>query len=222
MKKILLFLAILPSILFAQIGQIQTTGKQYENVGRHMIRYIATNQYELLMRSNNPYEDKTVLLSLGTGPTEAATSLSHLYAIFNDYGQSFNLQGYSFSIEDRKKICAQVAYAAGELCISKSELTDEILTLIMDKGADYGELAVSQGYAPTGDYLLSFDTYGFTEFVRINKDISAQMSRTYNDFDELSKEDVQVLRKAIRENYTSVTHALLGLTVCGVILGEDK
>lgn len=221
MKKTLLFLAMLPSVLFAQIGPIQITGKQYEHVGRHMIRYVATNQYEFIIKSNNQYEDKTVRLSLGTGPTEAATSLSHLYAIFNDYGQSFNLQGYTFSIEDGKKICAQVAYTAGELCISKSELIDEMLTLIMDYGAEYGELAVSQGYAPTGDYLLSFDTYGFTEFVRINKDISARMSRTYNDFDELTKDDVRVLREAIRENYTSVTHALLGVTVCDVILGEE-
>lgn len=220
MKKILFLLALLPCLLHAQIGQIQTTGKQYENVGRHMIRYVATNQYELLFVSDNPYEDKFVRLTLGTGPTEAATSLSHLYAIFNDYGQSFNLQGYSFSIEDRKKICAQVAYAAGELCISKSELSDEMLTLIIDHGAECGEMAISQGYAPTGDYLISFDAYGFTEFVRIGKDISSRMSRTYNDFEELTIEDVRVLYDAIRENYTSVTHASLGVMICSEILGE--
>ena len=219
MKKILFLLALLPCLLHAQIGQIQTIGSKFEKIGRHMIRYVATNQYELLFVSDNPYEDKFVRLTLGTGPTEAAYSLANLYSTFRGDGNSFDLQGNTFSIEG-KKICANVAYATGELCISKSELSDEMLTLIIDHGAEYGHMAISQGYASTGDYLISFDTYGFTEFVRIGKDISSRMSRTYNDFEELTIEDVRVLYDAIRENYNSVTHASLGVMICSEILGE--
>jgi hypothetical protein len=221
MKKILLFVSIMPSIIFAQIGSIQTEGKQFEHVGHYMVRYVATNQYELLIQSDNHYEDKIVRLSLGSGPTEAVTSLSHLHETFYGIGQSFTLQGYTFGIDD-KMLCAQVSSATGNFCISANELCDEMLTLIIDKGAEFGELSIVQGYTSTGDYLLSFDTYGFTDFVHIGKDISKRMSHTYNDFETISQNDVRVLRAIIEENYMSVTHASLGIIVCDVILGDYK
>ena len=44
----------------------------------------------------------------------------------------------------------------------------------------------------------------------------------YNDFEQLTPEDVRILRDVIKENYTSVTNALLGMTACDVILGDVK
>lgn len=219
MKKILIFAALIPIYLSAQIDTIQTVGSQTESVGQFMIRDKSTNTYTLVIKSTNPYDNDIVRLKLGAGANEAAKSLASLHDTFYSGSGSFTLQGVTFDIVD-KKLCARVAYAAGDLCIAQSQLHDEILTLIMDQGADYGELAVVQGYTTAGDYLLSFDTYGITDFVRVGFDISSRMSHQYNDFDTLTTDDVRVLRDAIKENYTSVTHSLLGLTVCDVILRD--
>lgn len=221
MKKILLFAALLPAILFAQIGPIQPTGELTESAGHHLLRYKDSDRYELIMRSDNPYERQTVRLNIGTGPTEAALSLANMYATIRNTGQTFTLQGYTFRIGERI-ICVETDGATGDICISKNELQDDMLTLIMDMGADYGELSISQGYAPSGNYLLSFDTYNFTTYVSIGFDISGRMSRKYADFDTISLDDIRILREAIRDNYTSVTHAIIGITVCNVLLGESE
>ncbi|MBR0544370.1 MAG: hypothetical protein IIW98_08015, partial [Bacteroidaceae bacterium] len=99
MKKTLLFIAVLPSILFAQIGQIQTHEKPYEFVvGSKIYRKVATDAYYLRIDSDNEFEDKTATLDLGIGPAEAMTSLSNLYALYDQGESDFNLQGYHFGV----------------------------------------------------------------------------------------------------------------------------
>ena len=49
MKKILLFIALLPLMVFSQIGSIAPTGNQYERVGENMIRYKETNEYAMVI-----------------------------------------------------------------------------------------------------------------------------------------------------------------------------
>lgn len=216
MKKILLFtFAILSVASYAQIGPIQTTGENYRRVGQYMLNYPRTNRYLLLLQDGTD----EVRLNLGVGPTEAAQSLSNLHdATFED-GKSFTLQGRVYGIRD-KKVCVHEAYVRDGLCISDAELKSEILTLIMDYGAEFGDLAISKGYATNGTFMLLFDSYGIVEGVMIGFDVSDRLSHQYNDFDKLSKDDIRILREIIRENYTSVTNALLGITVCDVILGE--
>lgn len=218
MKKILPFaFAILSSASHAQIGPIQTTGEKYHRVGTHMLNYPRTDRYILLLTDGN----EEARLNLGVGPTEAATSLAYLYETIFDEGKTFALQGRMYDVND-KKICVHDAYSLGGLCISESEIRSEFLTLIMEQGAEYGEMAISQGSRSIGSFMVMFEKYGIADCFYFGSDVSDRLSRRYNDFEQLSKDDVRILRDVITANYTSVTNALLGLTACDVILGEAK
>ena len=208
MKKILLFIALLPFIAFAQIGTITPTGNQYEPIGKNMIRYKATNEYELVINDD-------VRIPLGEGPTAACNSLANLHSVIYNEGQTFTLNGYDFVIGD-KTICLQ----HGEWCITSDQLSKEMVTLIMEWGADFGELSIDIGYGPIGQYYLGFDTYGFVQPVTVGIDISSRMSHVYQLGEHLSLEDVRVLREAVAENYTSIQNGALAIMICDVILGE--
>ena len=215
MKKILLFaICLLSAACYAQIGSIETTGEKYKRVGQFMLNYPATNRYLLLLKDGT----EEVRLNLGVGPTEAAQSLAHLYEVIYDEGKTFTLQGRRYDVNDQK-ICVHDAYSFDGLCISGNEIKNEILTLI-DYGAEFGDLAITQGYTVNGTYMLIFETYGIVEGLIVGVNVSDRMSRKYNDFEKLSKDDVRVLRDAIRENYMSVKNGALAMMICDVILGE--
>ena len=217
MKKILLFSALLPVCIFAQIGPIQTTGEQYRSVGNHMQNFYRTNRYILLLTDGT----EEVRLNLGVGPTEAATSLAHLYEAIFEEGKTFALQGRMYDVSD-KKICVHDAYSLEGLCISEPEIRSEFLTLIIEQGAEYGEIAISQGSKSIGSFMVLFEKYGIADGFYFGFDVSGRLSRKYNDFERLTKEDVRILRDIIREKYSSVTNAILGITACDVILGETE
>ena len=215
MKKILLFtFCILSAVCHAQIGAIETTGEKYNRVGQFMLNYPRTNRY--LLHLQDGIEE--VNLNLGVGPNEAAMSLAHLYEVIYEDGKTFTLQGRRYDVNDQK-VCVHDSYSLDGLCISGDEIKHEILVLI-DNGADFGELAITQGYTANGTYMLLFETYGVVEGIIVGVNVSERMSRKYNDFEKLDKEDVRVLRNAIRENYTSVTNGAIGMSICDVILGE--
>lgn len=213
MKKILLLFVLLPFMCFGQIGPIQTNGEKYKRVGKYMLNYANTNRYVLLLQNSSD----EVRINLGIGPTEAAKSLAYLYEVIFEEGKTFTLQGRMYDV-NTQKICVHDAYAIDGICISESELKSEILTLIMEQGAEYGEMFITQGSASIGNYMVIFDTYGIVDAFYFGHDVSGSLSRIYNNFEKLSVDDVRILRDLIRDNYTSVTNALLGLTACDVIL----
>lgn len=217
MKKTFLFAALLPAILFAQIGPIQTTGENYHRVGTHMLNYPRTNRYVLLLSDGT----EEVRLNLGVGPTEAATSLSYLYETIFEEGKSFTLQGRVYDVRDNK-ICVHDTYALDGLCITEPEIRSEFLTLIMEQGAEYGEITITQGSKSIGSFVVLFHKYGIADGFYFGFDVSDSLSRRYNDFEQISLEDMRILRDLITENYTSVTHALFGITACDVVLGDEK
>ena len=208
MKNILLFIAFLPLMAFAQIGTITPTGNQYERVGENMIHYKATNGYALVI-------DDDVRLSLGEGPTAACNSLANMYAVIYNAGQTFTVQGHEFMVGD-----GTICLHGDEWCITSEQLSKEMVTLIMECGADFGELSIDIGYEPMGQYYLGFDTYGFVQPVTVGINISSRMSHAYQLGEHLSLEDVRILREAVAENYTSIKNGALAIMICDVILGE--
>ena len=193
---------------FAQIRTITPTGNQYERVGENMIHYKATNEYALVI-------DDDVRLMLGTGPTSACNSLANMYAVIYNAGQTFTVQGHEFMVGD-----GTICLHGGDWCITSEQLSKEMVTLIKEWGADFGELSIDIGYEPIGQYYLGFDTYGFVQPVTVGIDISSRMSRVYKLGEHLSPDDVRVLREAVAENYTSVQNGALAIMICDVILGE--
>ena len=208
MKKILLFLCCLPMLVAAQIGSIHPAGMQFERASKCMIRYTATNEYALVLCDN-------VKLQLGNGPTAAANSLANLHDVIYNNGQTFSLQGHDFIIRD-KAICLQTE----DVCITSEQLCDEMVTLITELGADFGDLSIVIGYEPLGHFYIGFDTYGFVQLVSIGFDVSDRLSHKYEMNEPLTPADVRVLRDAISDNYMSVKNGALAMMICDVILGE--
>ena len=208
MKKILLFLSMIPLLSSAQIESITPTGKQYEFIGECMIRYKYTNEYALVIEDN-------AQVSLGEGPTAAANSLANLHSVIYNEGQKFAIQGIDFVIRNQQ-ICLQ----NGNRCITSELLCKLMVTLITEYGADFGDLSINIGYEPLGNFYLGFDTYGFVELVSIGLNISDRLSHKYKMSEPLTPADVRVLRDAVSENYTSVQNGALAIMICDVILGE--
>jgi hypothetical protein len=163
MKKTLLFLALLPSILFAQIGQIQTHEKPYEFFyNGEVYRKVADDTYYLQIRSDNQFEDKAAVLTLGTGATEAMTSLGNLFALFEKDDSDFELQGYRFGLR-RNGIFAYktgpLEYSAGDFMLRKYVLPRVMADLMEKKNMPIGDVRVvySDKYAA----YIYYDTYGF-------------------------------------------------------------
>ena len=193
---------------FAQIGTITPTGNQYEPISKNMIRYKATNEYALVI-------DDDARIPLGEGPTAACNSLANIHAVIYNAGQTFTVQGHEFMVGDRT-ICLHGV----DWCITSEQLSKEMVTLIMEWGADFGELSIEIGYEPMGQYYHGFDTYGFVQPITIGIDISSRMSHAYQLGEHLSIEDVRVLREAVAENYTSIKNGALAIMICDVILGD--
>lgn len=149
MKKILLFIAMLPLLACAQIGQIQTEETPYELIGTIVLREKATNLYYLYVHSDNQYENKVVEYKIGENSTEAAKSISNLYATFQNVGKQFDLGGKTYFVWT--DWCLRIMkdddlyYTAGDYNITKWDMKRSVKKLV----AEYG--AIPDGINP---YLL--------------------------------------------------------------------
>ena len=208
MKKTLLFLSILPSILFAHIGQIQTHEKPYEFVvGSKIYRKVATDAYYLRIDSDNEFEDKTATLDLGIGPSQALTSLSNLYALYDQGESDFNLQGYRFGVRGGYIFAYKsgpLEYAAGDYILRRNTHAYIMREFIRKTELPIGDMHVS--YADNATVYVHYDTYGFRDVVNFYN-MTLPWSREYSRGDTISDDDLRILLKAIQtpNNYRSKT-----------------
>ena len=199
MKKTLLFLAMLPSILFAQIGPIQTQEKPYELIsGTDLYRMVADNTYYLRIKSDNQFESKEVLLNLGVGDSVAMSSLGNLFALFDQGERDFDLQGYRFGAR-KSYIFAyhtgELEYAAGDYVLRQVNLSRIMLGLMKKKDMPIGDVHVS--YYGNTSIFIHYDTYGFREIVNFYN-MSIPWSHEYTRGDVVSDDDIRLILKAIQ------------------------
>jgi hypothetical protein len=217
MKKTLLFVALLPSILFAQIGQIQTHEKPYEFFyNGEVYRKVADDTYYLQIRSDNQFEDKAAVLTLGTGATEAMTSLGNLFALFEKDDRDFELQGYRFGLR-RNGIFAYktgpLEYSAGDFMLRKYVLPRVMADLMEKKNMPIGDVRVvySDKYAA----YIYYDTYGFylaTSF----SNMTLPYTHVYSKGDVIADEDLRLMIKAAQNPnaYRTKTAQTGAMVIC--------
>ena len=225
MKKILLFLCFLPMIAVAQIEQITATQKNYSVIGKDIIFHHYPAYYELQVVSDNPSEDKAICIKLGTTIEVAARSLGNILVAMSDRNDEFDLQGYKFDVKNQS-ICARksgwLLDAIGNYCLTYTQVSDDIMRLIFEYGADYGNVTIEVMSEEYGDYMMYFHNYDAAEVVSFGKNISSRLSRHYDSFDDpISKEDIRLLRDIATDNYLSVKNAAHFLMICDHIL-DDK
>lgn len=120
--------------LFAQIGFIKSYDDPMEKLSiseyMSMYRERATNVFTLKVHSDNEYEDKDVVLNLGTGAKATLHSIINLIqAIETSDEQKFDIQGYTFSVhgEDAYVGGYQLAYTAGNYIVNIFDLKQCVL-----------------------------------------------------------------------------------------------
>ena len=224
MKKILLFLCFLPMIAVAQIEPITATQKNYSVIGKDIIFHHYPAYYELQVVSDNPAEDKAICIKLGTTIEVAARSLGNILVAMSDNNDHFDLQGYTFDVK-RQSICARksgwLSDASGDYCITYSKVEEDIMRLIFEYGADYGDVTIEVLSEEYGDYMMYFHDYNAAEHVSFCKDVSSRLTRKYDYFDDpLSKEDIKRLQDIATDNYLSVKNAAHFLMICDYLLGK--
>ena len=217
MKKTLLFLAILPSILFAHIGQIQTHEKPYEFFyNGEVYRKVATDTYYLQIRSDNEFEDKAAVLDLGIGASEAMASLGNLFAIFDQTDTDFDLQGYRFGVRGGYIFAYKTGpleYSAGDFMLRKYVLARVMADMMDKKELPIGNVRVvySDEYAA----YIYYDTYGFYLAVSFSN-MTLQYTREYNEGDVVADDDLRLMIKAAQtpNAYRTKTAKTGSMVIC--------
>jgi hypothetical protein len=198
MKKTLLFLALLPSILFAQIGHIQTHEKTYEFVsGNNLYRMVADDSYLLRIKSDNQFENKDITLNLGIGDSIAMASLGNIFALYDQGDRDFDLQGYRFGVRKAYIFAyhtGSLEYAVGEYILRQNTLARIMLDLMKKNNLPLGDVHVSF-YGNTAVFI-HYDTYWFRDIVNFYN-MSLPWSHAYNRGDVVSDDDLRMLLKAV-------------------------
>lgn len=203
MKKILLFAALLPAILFAQIGQIQTHDKPGEFIWHCVYHDKPSDKYYLHAQSDNQYEDKVLRIFLGDNSTDAAKSLSNFLAAFANAGTQFEIGGYTFVVATtgtfvRALNRGGLQYSAGNYYIQKQHIEDAIIFLANSRQADAGRCMFFADNLSAGKLKFNMLDYGVKDgWLNFNTNLKPFLSGKYKRGDALSDDDVCSIRTAI-------------------------
>lgn len=202
MKKLLLFICLFSTCAFAQIAPIKTTENPFDEIGRYILIEKSTGNYILQVSSDNPYEGKVVRINIGKNEEEALTSLLNLLPTYNDEGNTFELQGYSFYVgKSRLYISANwLQYAAGDYYLPSGSLKNNIALLIDVKKIPLQEIHIEADNIKWGWFNVCYDTYGFTTQVLLTGTTMPKFSRQYKKGDKIESADLLKLKPLIKDD----------------------
>ena len=149
MKRILLALlcSILFVNLFAQIPTIKPTELKYEFIsisgGTGLGHDKEQNVYDLVVASDNQFEDKSAIITLGKSSEEIVNSLINLQNTMSSVNMEFDVDGYSFYVPSKGKLLIQntgkLNYTAGSYILTEYMLESMMKYIIANAGAPVGD-----------------------------------------------------------------------------------
>lgn len=161
MKKNILTLLLSATCLIvsAQIPAIQPTETKYDLTymyGGVSIGYDREqNIYDLVVISDNQFEDKAAYISLGKNGEEAMNSLVNLRNTMSSVNMEFDIDGYSFYVPKKGTLNIQntgkLSYSAGTY-----EITDFIIELMMKHFIAYKEAPIGKNFIATVNFIGKF------------------------------------------------------------------
>ena len=208
MRRVLLFLCMMPLIATAQIGHITTQENRHEFIhGSLLYRMTATDEYILQIVSSNEFEDTAIKLKLGHSPEEAMESMANLWTACNEEeSKEFKVQGYDFVVGKYGSIYARhlgpLLYTAGDYELNRSDLADAMIDLILTKNMPVGKAYFSvYKIAKDGKVFLhlNFSLYHFRKLVAFLKNFP-KLSQGYYMNEIISDEDMVILFDNIPDN----------------------
>ena len=202
MKKILLILALLPSVLLAQIAPIQTHEKPGEFIHRCVYHDKPSDSYYLHAQSDNQFEDKVARVFLGSDATAAVESLANLLKAFNDAGTQFEVGRYTFIVSTDGTFArllnrGALEYTAGNYYVTKQNIQSAIVFIVSSRGAKAGRAIIYADKLSAGKLRFYMTDYCVDGWLNFNANLKPFLSGKYKKGDALSDDDVCALRAAM-------------------------
>lgn len=223
MKKILLFIVLLPLMTSAQIGQIQTHEKPGEFIWNCVYHDKPSDTYYLHAQSDNKFEDKTLKLKIGDNSTDAAKSLANFLAAFGNAGTQFEIDDCTFIVATSGNFIrvlnrGRLEYTAGNYYIQKKDVHEAIIFLINSRGADVGAGYVYADDLRKGKMHVWLKDYAINVFLNCKSNLKPYMSRKYKDGEVMDASDVCSLADAIERGEVLRSPFITG--ICSDILKQ--
>lgn len=205
MKRLLFIIAFMPSVLFAQIGEIKTHEKPGEFIYHCVYHDKPSDKYWLHAQSDNRYETKVMRVFLGNNSTEAVKSLANFLDAFNNLGTQFELGDCTFIVATSGSFIrvlnrGQLEYTAGNYYIQRANVDEAIVYLINSRGAAVGQAAVYVENITKGKLRVFLTDYNTSAYISFNTNLKPYLARKYNQNDRLDDADVCALADAIESN----------------------
>lgn len=173
MKKIYLILiwCILSIPVVSQVTNIKSTPNRFKLIGEHIIYDNQTKGYELVIRSDNQFEDKKAYISLGRTKEEILDSFKNLGIALQNTKTNFSVTGYSIYVLEAPGDAyiantGKLANTAGIYYFTSPLLGGALLDLVQENNwsiVNY-EIQVSiWGYSAAVD--ISLNDYNLTDYV---------------------------------------------------------
>lgn len=226
MKQVILLLSTLPSILFAQIGQIQTHEKPGEFIYSCVYHDKPSDSYYLHSQSDNQFEDDVLRVFLGKNSTDAVQSLANFLAAFANEGTQFELSGYTFIVATSGTFVrvlnrGRLQYTAGNYYIYKKNIEDAIVFLTNSRGADAGRCIFYADKLSEGKLKFDMLDYGvINAWLNFKTDLRPFTSKRYIHGDVISDDDICNMRKAMLDNQLYICNIIMTQSICDSIIVE--
>ena len=219
MKRFLfgLMLMIISIHAFSQIAAIQPQKQRFEFLGSHICYDTETGEYDMIIKSDNQFEDKTVHLNLGKSVDEVMSSLKNLKEAIMVEKSEFKLEGYDFYVASKGRAAilgvGKLSNTAGTYYITDGGIYNDMMAMIDKYNLDYGKYQVVVYSINTSFAMFSikFTDYGASKLITLNMNDYKNKFTSFinaNKDDVLTDEQIQLLvtkikNGTIRENKDS-------------------
>lgn len=210
MKKIIaaLMLCFVSIYVFSQIGAVQPKKQRFEFIGTHICYNTESGEYDMIVSSDNQYEDTNVHLSLGKSVDDVMSSLKNLKEAIMVEKSEFNLEGYDFYVASKGRAAilgvGKLANTAGTYYLTDSGIYNDMMAMIEKYNLDYGkyEVVVYSISTSFAMFRIKFTDYGATKLITLD---TSDFKNRFSSFisgakdDVLSQEQINVLVDKIQD-----------------------
>ena len=195
MKKTIaaLMLCFVSIYVFSQIGVIQPQKQRFEFIGTHICYDTETGEYDMIIRSDNQYEDTRVYLSLGKSVNDVMSSLKNLKEAIMVEKSEFKIEGYDFYVASKGRAAilgvGKLANTAGSYYLTDGGIFNDMMAMIEKYNLEYGkyEVVVYSISSSFAMFSFKFLDYGASKLITLN---TSDYKKRFSSFITGSKDDV--------------------------------
>lgn len=144
----------------SQVTNIKSTSNRFEFIGENIVYDTQTKGYDLVVRSDNQFEDKAAYISLGKTQSEILTSFKNLGAAIQKPKTNFSVAGYTIFVLDDPgdgyiSNIGKLAHTAGIYHFTSPLLGSALIDLAKEREWSLGK------------YEIQVNVWGYSSFLDI-------------------------------------------------------